>query len=145
GMMYQNAKCCNPLPGEPIIGVVTRSRGVMIHRDDCLNLDSSNPDRRMYVSWEGETRTKHSVKLDIHVIDRVGVLKDILTKIADGNANLSNTKVKILPDRTAAIEVTLEVESLKHLDKVREAIYQVNDVIGVRRQRGSQSQMPKKP
>jgi len=82
------------------------------------------------------------VKLDIHVIDRMGVLKDILTKIADCNANLSNTKVKILADRTAAIEVTLEVENLKHLDKVREAIYQINDVIGVRRQRGNQP--PKK-
>jgi guanosine-3',5'-bis(diphosphate) 3'-pyrophosphohydrolase len=139
GMMYQNAKCCNPLPGEPILGVVTRSRGVMIHRDDCINLNHANPNRRMYVSWEGENQSKHSVKLDIHVIDRVGVLKDILTKIADCNANLSNTKVKILPDRTATIEVTLEVEHLKHLDKVREAIYQVNDVIGVRRQRGSQT------
>lgn len=138
GMMYQNAKCCNPLPGEPIIGIVTRSRGVMIHRDDCVNLTQANPNRRMYVSWEGENQAKHSVKLDIHVIDRVGVLKDVLTKIADCNANLSNTKVKILADKTAAIEVTLEVESLKHLDKVREGIYQLNDVIGVRRQRGNQ-------
>lgn len=136
GMMYQNAKCCNPLPGEGIIGVVTRSRGVMIHRDDCVNLDHSNPNRRMYVSWEGENQARHSVKLDIHVIDRVGVLKDILTKIADYNANLSNTKVKMLPDHTASIELTLEVENLKHLDRVREAIYQINDVIGVRRQRG---------
>ena len=138
GMMYQNAKCCNPLPGEPIIGVVTRSRGVMIHRDDCVNLQQANPNRRMYVSWEGENQTRHSVKLDIHLIDRVGVLKDILTKIADCNANISNTKVKILPDKTAVIELTIEVESLKHLDKVREAIYQVNDVISVRRQRGRQ-------
>lgn len=144
GMMYQNAKCCNPLPGEGIIGVVTRSRGVMIHRDDCVNLDHSNPNRRMYVSWEGENQTRHSVKLDIHVIDRVGVLKDILTKIADYNANLSNTKVKILPDHTASIELTLEVENLKHLDRVREAIYQVNDVIGVRRQRGKGACFPSK-
>lgn len=136
GMMYQNAKCCNPLPGEPIIGVVTRSRGVMIHRDDCVNLQHANPNRRMYVSWEGEQHSKHSVKLDIHVIDRVGVLKDILTKIADCNANLSNTKVKMLPDHTASIELTLEVEGLMHLDKVREAICRVNDVINVRRQRG---------
>lgn len=139
GMLYQNAKCCNPLPGEPIIGVVTRSRGVMIHRDDCVNLSHSNPERRMYVSWEGEQSGLHSVKLDIHVIDRVGVLKDILTKIADYNTNISNTKVKILPDHTATIEVTLDVGTLKQLDRVREAIYQVNDVISVRRQRGGSS------
>lgn len=145
GMMYQNAKCCNPLPGEGIIGVVTRSRGVMIHRDDCQNLDHANPNRRMYVSWGGESQTRHSVKLDIHVIDRVGVLKDILTKIADYNANLSNTKVKILPDHTATIELTVEVENLKHLDRVRDAICQINDVIGVRRQRGKgPGNLPKK-
>lgn len=135
GMMYQNAKCCNPLPGEGIIGIVTRSRGVMIHRDDCINLQHANPNRRMYVRWEGESqKSKHPVKLEVHVIDRVGVLKDILTKIADYNTNISNTKVKILPDHTATIEVTLDVENLKHLDRVREAIYQVNDVISVRRQ-----------
>lgn len=137
GMVYQNAKCCNPLPGEGIIGVVTRSRGVMIHRDDCSNLSHANPDRLMHVSWEGGAASKHSVKLDIHVIDRVGVLKDILTKIADYNTNLSNTKVKIQPDHTAMVEVTLEVDSLNHLDRVREAIYRINDVVSVRRQRGS--------
>ncbi len=136
GMVYQNAKCCNPLPGEGIIGVVTRSRGVMIHRDDCPNLSHSNPNRRMYVSWEGENHTKHSVRLDIHVIDRVGVLKDILTKISDLNANISNTKVKILPDQTAMVEVTVDVDGLKHLDRIRDAIQQLNDVINVRRQRG---------
>jgi guanosine-3',5'-bis(diphosphate) 3'-pyrophosphohydrolase len=132
-MMYQNAKCCNPLPGEGIIGIVTRSRGVMIHRDDCNNLSHANPNRRMHVRWEGQHQTKHSVKLEVHVIDRVGVLKDILTKIADYNTNISNTKVKMLPDHTATIEVTCEVDNLKHLDRIREAIYQVNDVISVRR------------
>jgi guanosine-3',5'-bis(diphosphate) 3'-pyrophosphohydrolase len=141
GMVYQNAKCCNPLPGEGITGVVTRSRGVMIHRDDCVNLQHANPQRLMSVSWEGGASSKHSVKLDIHVIDRVGVLKDILTKIADYNTNISNTKVKIMPDHSATVEVTLEVENLKHLDRVREAIYKVNDVISVHRQSG---QLPRK-
>ena len=138
GMVYQLAKCCNPLPGEGIIGVVTRSRGVMIHRDDCVNLSHANPNRRMDVGWGGDQKaTKHAVKLDVHVIDRVGVLKDILTKIADCNSNISNTKVKIAPDHTAQIEVTLDVENLKQLDKVKDAICQINDVISVRRQRGS--------
>lgn len=136
GMMYQNAKCCNPLPGESIIGIVTRSRGVMIHRDDCNNLQSANPERRMYVNWEGEHQVKHSVRLDVHVIDRVGVLKDILTKVADYNANISNTRVKMLPDHTAIVELTIEVDSLKHLDRIRDAVYQVHDVMSVRRQRG---------
>jgi RelA/SpoT family (p)ppGpp synthetase len=139
GMMYQHAKCCNPLPGENIIGIVTRSRGVMIHRDDCNNLQNANPERKMYVSWEGEQDTKHSVRLDVHAIDRVGVLKDILTKIADYNANIYSTKVKMLPDQTAIIELVMEVQNLQHLDRIRDAIHQVQDVISVRRQKGRQA------
>src|SRR5690606_23318507 len=61
GMMYQYAKCCNPLPGESIIGIVTRSRGVMIHRDDCNNLQNANPERKMRVNWEGDQQSKHAV------------------------------------------------------------------------------------
>jgi RelA/SpoT family (p)ppGpp synthetase len=136
GMVHQNAKCCAPLPGEGIIGVVTRSRGVMIHRDDCINLQNANPNRLMRVSWEGDGGSHHAVRLDVHVIDRVGVLRDILTRISDYHTNIANTKVNMLPDRTAMIEVTLEVENLRHLERVREAIAQVNDVISVRRQSG---------
>ena len=134
GMVYQNAKCCTPLPGEGIIGVVTRSRGVMVHRNDCNNLHTANPARLMQVQWEGEAKSNYSIHLEIHVIDRVGVLKDILTKIADYNTNLGNTKVNLLNDGTALVEVTLEVENLRHLDRVKDAISHVHDVISVRRQ-----------
>jgi guanosine-3',5'-bis(diphosphate) 3'-pyrophosphohydrolase len=134
GMVYQNAKCCTPLPGEGIMGVVTRSRGVMVHRDDCNNLGTANPARLMTVQWEGQASSSYSVRLDVHVIDRVGVLKDILTKIADFNTNLGNTKVILNTDGTAMVEVTLDVENLRHLDRVRDAIAQVHDVISVRRQ-----------
>lgn len=143
GMMYQHAKCCNPLPGESIIGIVTRSRGVMIHRDDCNNLQQANPERRMNINWEGEQQTRHTVRLDVHSIDRVGVLKDILTKVADYNANICNTKVKMLADQTAIVELTLEVQNLQHLDRIKDAIYQIQDVIAVRRQKGRQPAVPK--
>jgi guanosine-3',5'-bis(diphosphate) 3'-pyrophosphohydrolase len=135
GMVYQNAKCCTPLPGEGIMGVVTRSRGVMVHRDDCNNLQSANPARLMTVQWEGQASSSYSIRLDVHVIDRVGVLKEILIKIADYNTNLGNTKVTLLNDGTAMVEITLEVENLRHLDRVRGAIAQIHDVISVRRQR----------
>lgn len=141
GMLYQLAKCCSPLPGEHIVGVVTRSRGVMIHRDDCTNLQHANPERRMLINWEGSSKesTRHFVKLTVYVIDRVGVLKDILTQIANCNVNLANTKVKLAADGTALIDLTVEVESLDHLEKVRGAIMQVNDVISIRRHRNHSS------
>ncbi len=138
GMLYHLAKCCTPVPGEEIIGVVTRSRGVMVHRDDCSNLSHVNPDRQMVVEWgrkaaEKQASSKHSVKLEAHVIDRVGVLKDILGKIADTRTNLSNTKVRMHEDNTAIIEVTIDVENVDHLERVQQAIRKVPDVISVKR------------
>ncbi|MGE0199630.1 MAG: bifunctional (p)ppGpp synthetase/guanosine-3',5'-bis(diphosphate) 3'-pyrophosphohydrolase [Candidatus Melainabacteria bacterium] len=135
GMLYHMAKCCSPLPGEPIVGVVTRSRGVMVHRDDCNNLDNANPNRLMIISWEGtDEQSVQSVKLDVLAIDRVGVLKDILTKVSNHHTNISNTKVKLFPDRTALVELTVDVQNLRHLDTLKKAILEVGDVISVKRQ-----------
>jgi RelA/SpoT family (p)ppGpp synthetase len=145
GMLYHLAKCCTPVPGESIVGIVTRSRGVMVHRDDCVNIVQSNPERRMKVQWDGaatpETapqekgKFNHSVSLEIHVIDRVGVLKDVLTQIADTHTNLSNAKVKkVNHDHTVYLEVSVDVKDIAHLDRVMAAIRKVNDVLAVRRQ-----------
>lgn len=150
GMLYHLAKCCNPLPGEPIIGVVTRSRGVMVHREDCLNLGQANSERLMTLSWgksanETKSRTQ-SIKLDIHAIDRMGVLKDIIGKIADLKTNISNTKVQMLADHTALVEVTVDIQNLQHLERVREAIMQINDVISIKRHQAvSQGSPQSKP
>lgn len=135
GMLYNLAKCCMPVPGEPIVGVVTRARGVMIHREDCINLNHVNPERQMLVSWEGEVEkaATHSVKLEIHTIDRLGVLKDILTQIADTNTNLTDAKVRTMPDKSAVIEITIDIQNLEHLERIKESILRVNDVISVRR------------
>jgi (p)ppGpp synthase/HD superfamily hydrolase len=144
GMLYNIAKCCMPVPGESIIGVVTRSRGVMIHRDNCTNLLHVNPDRQIEIQWgdEAEKIVTHAVKLEIHVLDRVGVFKDILTQIADSNTNLSNAKVKVQPDQIAVIEVTVDIENLPHLEKIRNAIERVPDVISVKRHQPKTGQKP---
>jgi guanosine-3',5'-bis(diphosphate) 3'-pyrophosphohydrolase len=134
GMLYHLAKCCTPVPGDAIVGVVTRSRGVMIHRDDCINLSHVNPDRQMWVNWEGDQGKNHSVKLEVQVIDRVGALKDILTEIADTNTNVTGARVKVTPDQTALVEVTVEISDLAHLETLKTRIRRVKDVISVKRQ-----------
>ena len=141
GMLYQIAKCCMPIPGEPIVGVVTRTRGVMVHREDCINLAQANPERKMAIGWEGSAAQKmtaptHTVKLDIHVIDRVGVLKDILARIADSNTNISGTKVRLHADQTASVEVSVDIQNLPHLERIKQSILQVSDVLSVKRHRG---------
>ena len=135
GMLHQLAKCCLPVPGEDIIGVVTRSRGVMIHRADCVNLSHVNPDRMMSLDWVGETaeRKKHMVRLDAHVIDRVGVMKDLLGKVADINTNVSDIRVKLMDDNMAMIQLTVEVSNRIHLEKVILSMQRIPDVLGIKR------------
>jgi RelA/SpoT family (p)ppGpp synthetase len=147
GMVYTLAKCCTPVPGEHIVAVVTRSRGVMVHRDDCINLHNSNPERHMMVDWAGmgrESKSAHAVKLDIIAIDRLGVFKDILTQIADSHTNVSNAKVRLLPDQTAFIELSVDVHDLDHLERVKNAVRRVQDVISVKRQQ-TRNQKSNKP
>ncbi len=141
GMLYHLAKCCGPLPGDQIIGVVTRSRGVMIHRDDCINLQHVNPGRVMEVSWTSSSnahentlkKSTHPVRMEVHVIDRLGIFKDVLSRIADTNTNVSNARVKMLPNNTALIEITVDISDLEHFEKVKRAIAKLSDVISVTR------------
>jgi GTP diphosphokinase / guanosine-3',5'-bis(diphosphate) 3'-diphosphatase len=143
GMLYSLAKCCSPVPGDQIMGVVTRSRGVMVHRDDCLNLLHVNPERKMWVSWDGQKKPqKHTVKLEIHSIDRVGVLKDILIQIADNNTNVTSARVKTLPNQTAIIEVSVDILDLGSLESLKEVIRRVPDVVSVKRQLFRPGQKP---
>lgn len=136
GMLYSLAKCCSPLPGEDIVGVVTRSRGVMVHRGDCINLSHVNPARTMELDWLGAVNTNksHSVRLELTVFDRLGVLKDILARVSDMNTNIANMRVKVERNNTAIIELTLDVTTLDHLDRVMNAIRRVPDVVSVVRQ-----------
>ena len=143
GMLYSLAKCCSPVPGDQIMGVVTRSRGVMVHRDDCMNLTQVNPERKMWVSWDGQKKPqKHAVKLEIHGIDRVGVLRDVLIQIADNQTNVTSARVKTLPNQTALIEVGVDIMDLNSLESLKEVIRRVPDVISVKRQLFRPGQKP---
>ncbi|MBK8190016.1 MAG: bifunctional (p)ppGpp synthetase/guanosine-3',5'-bis(diphosphate) 3'-pyrophosphohydrolase [Vampirovibrionales bacterium] len=137
GMVHHLARCCTPVPGEEITGVITRARGVMVHRIDCINLNQVNPGRLMALDWSdgsADPNQAHTVRLEAHAIDRVGMLKDILGKIADTRTNVSNVRVRVLPNDTALVELTMEVANLPHLETVMNAIRRLPDVMAVKRQ-----------
>lgn len=138
GMLYHMAKCCFPLPGENIVGVITRSRGISVHREDCSSLSSVDPERVMNITWSEKSKLDksktYSVSFVAEVIDRVGVFKDILGKIADLNTNLTYAGVKTRQDNTAVIEISADVASKEHFDKIIHSLYDLSDVINVRRQ-----------
>lgn len=127
------AKCCTPLPGEPIIGVITKGRGVSIHKEECPNLVQIPEERLLSIQWgDKKQNTHHISKLRIEAIDRLGVLKDILTRISDQNADVVYVNTK-KDKRYAQIEIGIEIEDIHHLDAVLKSIKNMSDVHFVKR------------
>ncbi|MEO1144866.1 MAG: bifunctional (p)ppGpp synthetase/guanosine-3',5'-bis(diphosphate) 3'-pyrophosphohydrolase [Cyanobacteria bacterium J06638_22] len=138
GLLYSLAGCCNPIPGEPIIGVVTMSgRGISIHRQDCKNVAQIPGDRLIPVSWndpDGSSRPQtYAVELQIEVIDRVGVLKDILSRLSDSNINVRSAQVKTYPGQTAVINLGIDIQDHSQLERTFTQIRKMSDVLQMRR------------
>jgi guanosine-3',5'-bis(diphosphate) 3'-pyrophosphohydrolase len=140
GLLHHIAGCCTPLPGEPIIGAVSLgSRGIAIHRQGCPNLATVPGDRLVPVNWNsGEGRNPHRlptypVQIKIEVIDRVGVLKDILSHLSDLQINVHKAQVKTFPGQIAEIDLGLDVRDHTHLDQTFSQLRKMTDILKVRR------------
>ena len=139
GLMYYVAGCCNPIPGEPIIGVVTRGRGISIHRQGCHNLKHTGCERLVPVSWNHSQETlrhhqTYSVNVQIEALDRVGVFKDILSRLSDQRINVSHANVKTAINQPALIDLGIEVSDKKQLEQVFNQIKKMSDILNIRRQ-----------
>ena len=139
GLLHHIAGCCTPVPGEAIIGVVTRSsRGISIHRNSCPNVELIPGDRLVPVSWNttdqdyGRPQT-YPVDIQIQVIDRVGVLKDILSRLTDNNINVRNAQVKTYPAQTATIDLGIDIRDHDQLERTFSQIRKLSDVLNLRR------------
>jgi GTP pyrophosphokinase len=134
GLLHHLAKCCQPVPGEDIEGVVTRGSGIAVHRKDCQNLLKADGERRMSVDWAQERQTTYPAGLQIETIDRVGVAGDVLKKISDLKINLKDLRVETSSEKKiATINVIIDVVDINQLNKVSQAISQISDVMRVRR------------
>ena len=152
GMLYSFAKCCTPIPGEPIVGVVTRSKGVSIHRVDCCSLDTIPEERLMDIKWADEHLNKtYIASIRIDVQDKLGILKDIMIKLSDCNTNIAYANVKSNTIKKIGIaELGIEVDNINRLKDVITKLQQIPEVISVKRIQGSslrknnEAAMPKK-
>lgn len=137
-MLYHISKCCCPLPGENILGVITRSRGISIHKEDCKMLAKIPPERVMRINWseksQADATKTYPINFIVETFDRIGVFKDILSKIADQKVNVTYAGVKTRKDDTALIEITAEVASKDQFNALCRALYDVSDIVTVRRQ-----------
>ena len=137
GLDYRIGKCCSPLPGEEIIGTVSLgNHGITIHRSDCENVSPIPIERRLPVAWNHENKTlenKFPIQLRIEVIDRVGVLKDILMRLSDKGINVSDANVKTAFGKPAIINLCVGLESYNQLHRTIDQIKSMNDVLDIAR------------
>jgi GTP pyrophosphokinase len=132
-MLTSLAQCCNPVPGDEIIGFVTRTRGVSIHRKDCVNIiNEDEKERLIEVDW-GQAGLTYPVSVVVDAFDRVGLARDITFVLAAEKVNIANMNVSEKPDRQAQIAITIDIEDLGQLSRVLSRIEGVRGVVNVAR------------
>jgi GTP pyrophosphokinase len=133
------AKCCNPLPGERIVGYITRGRGVSVHSVDCPNILNLlyDPQREIEVEWARQAESRYPVELDIETEDRPGMLARLTEVIAKHNSNIRQIEADTLETGRGLIRIILEVTNRKHLSKVSHAVRSVDGVLTVERRRSA--------
>ena len=144
GLLYSFAKCCSPIPGEPIVGVVTRSKGVSVHRIDCKTLENIPPERLLDIRWSGDNTNKtYTTTIRVETGEKMGLLKDIIAAISDNNTNITYANVKAKTSKKlGVIEIGMELDNIDTLKKVINCIQAIPDVYSVKRIQTSYTASP---
>ncbi len=139
-LLMQLSRCCHPVPGDRILGYITRGRGLTIHAVDCPNLEALDYDkeRLVEVEWDSATPSTHSVKMSIVAVDKTGVLANVSSAIAECHANISRAEIATREDQKAVLDFVVEVLDTHHLEQVLKAVERVDGVITARRMRAWQ-------
>ena len=134
GLLYSFARCCSPIPGEPIVGVVTRSKGVSIHRLDCKTLNEVPPERLLDIRWASDNLTNrtYSTTIRIETAEKMGLFKDIISIVSDNNTNINSANAKS-KGQVGVIELGIELDNIETLRKVMTALQAMPEVFSVKR------------
>jgi len=133
-LLVRFAVCCNPVPGDPIVGYITRGRGVTVHRADCTNVRaSSEKERHVEVEWEKSAARTYPVAIRIEGWDRDGFLRDVAAVISENQVALVALSALANPDKSATVNATLQVTSVEQLSRVLAKLEGVRDVFSVHR------------
>ena len=135
------ARCCTPVPGDTIIGFVTRGSGVSVHRSDCTNAESllSQPDRLIEVAWAPSAASVFLVQLQVEALDRAGLLSDLTRVLSEQHVNILSATVHTSRDRVALSRFTFEMADPGHLDHVIQGVRKIDGVFDVYRITGGKS------
>jgi GTP pyrophosphokinase len=134
GLMVRYAQCCQPVPGDQVVGYVTRGRGVSIHRADCPNLLQfvHEPERRLDIDWKEQAGERFLVRLSLEGIDRRGLYADLAGAVSSAGTDIRHMELKTVDGRVAGSAV-VEVENLAHLQKIMRAARRVKGITDVAR------------
>lgn len=139
GVMVRMAKCCSPVPGDDIIGYITRGRGVSIHRSDCTSLGHTTEDleRMIEVSWDGSSGESFHVGIDIQAYDRNGLLMEVMAVLSELKITITNINAKVQEDtKTVSINVVVDIRDISQLDFVMTKLRRIREVYTVQRSKG---------
>lgn len=134
GLLYSLARCCSPIPGEPIVGVVTRSKGVSVHRLDCNSLEDVPAERLMDIKWSSDNVNRtYNTTIRIETQDKMGLLKEIITQVSDNNTNIIFANVKAKNNKIGIIELGIELDNIDTLKRVITSLQSLPEVYSVKR------------
>ncbi len=134
-LLMRVARCCNPVPGDDITGLVTRGRGVSVHRHDCPNVVNFKGDesRLLEASWEGKEGASYPVEIEINAYDRKNLLADIMAAVNESKIEVTAVSARADKNKEATIQMTLVVRDQVHLDQIMTKIGKIKEVYSVRR------------
>ncbi len=135
-LLVRFSKCCHPIPGDPIVGFITRGRGVTVHLSTCPTVVNERAVERLIdVEWETATQQTYAIAIIIEAYDRTGLLSEISNVVADDKINIVAASVRVHKDHRATVQATLEVASVAQLSRVMAHLEQLKDVYSVQRDR----------
>jgi len=140
-LMITRAKCCAPLPGEEVIGYISRGKGVVLHATWCPNVAvfrHNEPERLVAIDWTQPDGDRYSTDISIDALDRVGLLNDITAVLSEARCNILGARIKSLPGKTAKMELTLDVPDVGILQNILTRVAGLSDVLRVERVAGGE-------
>ncbi len=132
-VLVKFGKCCQPVPGDSIVGYITRGQGVTIHRTSCVHALRMNPDRKIEVEWADELPSTYPVKVRLRSRDRVGLLADVTALISKSEANIITANTVTNENQTVETYFTMMVKDTDHLSRLLKALREVRSVVDVKR------------
>jgi GTP pyrophosphokinase len=132
-ILIKFGKCCQPVPGDPIIGYITQGYGVTVHRSNCVNALRSSPDRQIEVEWNTDATETYPAKIEVISLDRMGLLADLVGNISKLGANILHASSDTKDNRMVESHFTINVQDKEHLDRILSAMRRVKHVQDAKR------------